>query len=290
MPCDSPYWVVPKGRFDKVPVPCGRCPNCKQRRVNDWTFRMLQEDKVSSSAYFITLTYDNEHVPLTEKGYMTLVKSIKKLNRKGKLCSYPHPKSVQAFIKRLRKDTSDKLRYYFAGEYGSLTFRPHYHLILFNLSDISLVEKHWKWGHVDIGTVSGRSIAYTTKYIDKKKRVPVHRNDDRLPEFSLMSKGLGLSYLSPAMRRYYSEDVTRMHVRSDGRFIAIPRYYRKHLFDDDDLAIQLDYIQSLVYDKDRVDEYRIKLLYGGTIDLDRYRDLEKEGRYLKFYNKQKLRE
>ena len=58
MPCDTPYSVKPKGWLNAIDVPCGKCPNCKKRRVNEWVFRLQEEDKVSSTSYFITLTYD----------------------------------------------------------------------------------------------------------------------------------------------------------------------------------------------------------------------------------------
>ena len=65
-------------------LPCGKCPNCYARRISGWSFRLMEEDKVSSSSYFITLTYDNP--PMSENGFMTLKKS-----------------DFQKFMKRLRK-------------------------------------------------------------------------------------------------------------------------------------------------------------------------------------------
>jgi len=78
MPCDNPYYVKnPTYPYDlsgdrEVPVPCGRCPLCLRRRVNQWIFRLQQEFKVSLNGFFVTLTYDNLTIPLTKKGWMTL--------------------------------------------------------------------------------------------------------------------------------------------------------------------------------------------------------------------------
>jgi hypothetical protein len=133
---------------------------------------------------FLTLTYDTAHVPITEKGYMTLCKS-----------------DVQLFLKRLRKSLPEsKIKYYAVGEYGGKTMRPHYHLILFG-ADFASAAKAWcvedrhtrkrcAIGQCHYGVVTGASVGYTLKYIQKPGKIPMHRNDDRVKEFSLMSKDL----------------------------------------------------------------------------------------------------
>ena len=186
--CDSPFYVEKNSNtanmgnprnLGKFPVPCGRCPPCKKRKVQQWVFRMMQEEKVSESSHFITLTYNTDNVPISENGFMTLDKA-----------------DWQKFMKRLRKRNTKKLRYYAVGEYGGKTDRPHYHAIIYNLDHEDLIAESWKIGTVHIGTVSGSSIAFTTKYIDKEKRIPMFERDDRLREFSLMSKGLGKNYIN----------------------------------------------------------------------------------------------
>lgn len=164
---------------DEVEVPCSKCPKCRARRISSWSFRLMQEDKVSESAHFITLTYGNTHVPITNRGFMSLAKD-----------------DVQKFFKRLRKQ-QDKLypdakpiRYYLAGEYGDKRKRPHYHAIMFN-AKLELIQPAWQKGEVYYGTVSEASVGYTMKYISKPSQIPMHKNDDRLKEFALMSKGLG---------------------------------------------------------------------------------------------------
>lgn len=102
-------------------------------------------------------------------------------------------RDVQLFLKRLRKshkDPNSPIKYYAVGEYGGRSRRPHYHIIAFS-TDISKVQPAWGLGNVHYGTVNGASIGYTLKYITKPKTVPKHMNDDREPEFSLMSKNWG---------------------------------------------------------------------------------------------------
>lgn len=160
-------------------VPCGKCPECTARRVSGWSFRLMQEEKNSISAHFITLTYDTNHVHITPNGFMGLKK-----------------RDLQLFFKRLRKAHAKdlafggkRIKYYACGEYGGRTLRPHYHVILFN-AKCELIQGAWQLGSVHYGKVSGASVGYTLKYISKPSKIPMHRNDDRLKEFALMSKGL----------------------------------------------------------------------------------------------------
>lgn len=171
--CLSPIRLT-KNVSREVDVPCGKCPKCTARRASGWSFRLTQHFKTVQSAQFVTLTYDTQHVPLTPRGFMTLSK-----------------RDCQLFFKSLRKahDKGTQIKYYIAGEYGGKTKRPHYHIILFN-AKIELIQKAWDKGQVHYGEVNEASIGYTLKYISKPSRIPEHQNDDRLPEFALMSKGL----------------------------------------------------------------------------------------------------
>lgn len=169
----TPMAVKQKHTQETASVPCGKCPDCVKRRTSQWSFRLMQEEKVSSSAHFITLTYDTSHAPITQAGYMSLQK-----------------RDLQLFFKRLRKVHANRIRYYAVGEYGGKTCRPHYHLILFN-ADIAKIQPCWNLGSVHYGQVSGASVGYTLKYMAKRGRIPMHKNDDRIPEFGLMSKRSG---------------------------------------------------------------------------------------------------
>jgi len=221
MACDSPLHILPKGHLEKIPVPCGKCPPCKLRRVNSWVFRLLEEEKVSTSAHFVTLTYNTDHVPITPNGFMGLRKS-----------------DFQDYMKRLRKLCPEhKLKYYACGEYGSKTQRPHYHAIVFNVPDKGMFFDAWSLhdnplGSVHVGSVSSDSVAYTMKYIDKSHWHKKHSRDDRPPEFALMSKGLGSNYITdPLVVAYHNRAPDVLYLtKLSGHKIAMPRYYRTKLF------------------------------------------------------------
>lgn len=176
----------------------------------------MQEYKVSNSAQFLTLTYDTLKVPITNKGYMNLSK-----------------RDLQLFFKRLRKrhGKNSNIRYYACGEYGSKTFRPHYHIILFN-ANRDFISPAWDLGHIHYGDVNEASTGYTLKYINKEKRIPIHQNDDRQKEFSLMSKGLGKNYISKNMVKWHKNDLENRFycALKDGKKIAMPRYYKDKIY------------------------------------------------------------
>ncbi|UIB81468.1 replication initiator protein [Flyfo microvirus Tbat2_156] len=219
-------------------VPCGKCAPCRLRRIQGWVFRLRQEEKVHTSSWFVTFTYDQP--PLSKAGLMTLCKP-----------------DLQNFFKRLRFNTKRKtIKYYACGEYGTNTKRPHYHAILFDATPEE-IEKAWlhnppedrvKRGLLHFGQVSDDSIAYTAKYMAKESKIPMWQGDDRLPEFSLMSKKLGSNYLTPAIIAYHKESFRSYLTMPGGATHAMPRYYRNRIFEEWELKHMNDCNQEQ-YDK-----------------------------------------
>jgi len=216
----------------------------------------MQEYLRSTNAYFVTFTYDDNSAPKTLKNFMSLSK-----------------KDFQLYMRRLRHDAGKGLKYYVCGEYGPLTYRPHYHAIIFNC-DLKYIigetakqaelhpeyyldgrfqfnEDNWKNGHITVGLVTGASIGYTLKYISKPRRVPMWNGDDRVPEFSLMSKGLGSNYLTPSKIQYHKQDPNnRLYCQIDGgKKIAMPRYYKTKIFQPHELQNIGEYFQNKAYDE-----------------------------------------
>lgn len=239
-------------RKDGQYCPCGRCPECKARRASAWSFRLMQQEKVSLSSYFLTLTYDTANVPITKNGFMSLDK-----------------RDLQLFFKRLRKidkTTGSLLKYYAVGEYGGRSRRPHYHVIAFS-TDVSKIQSAWKLGSVHYGTVTGASVGYTLKYITKKSSVPMHINDDRVREFSLMSKGLGACYLNEKMLKWHKDDLGgRVYVAIEGgKKITMPRYYKDRIYDSEERGYLKGYFE-------KVNEVRNqKMILQGEVPTERDR-------------------
>lgn len=159
-----------------TPLPCGSCLTCINNKRYRWVKRCMVEQKNWDFTYFITLTYADENLPFNSKtGEIEL--SVK---------------DFQKFIKYFRKLTSPyKCKYLCAGEYGSQTKRPHYHVIIFTnykldlkfmkyskveglesshpLFMCDLIDKAWKhkgwcWVAHDF---DGESFAYVVSYSNK---------------------------------------------------------------------------------------------------------------------------
>lgn len=234
-------------------IPCGKCPPCISRRTSGWSFRIMQEEKLATMpSLFITLTYSTTHVPISANGYKTLVKT-----------------DAQKFLKRLRKSAgvNNTIRYYLCGEYGLQRRRPHFHAILINCpSDI--IAKAWDKGEVYFGTVNEASVGYCLKYMCKPSFIKRNPRDDRAPEFSLHSKGLGKNYLGTFKKEKYAycniaeyrssgkcrirfihksvlhrpsasvnwhlrDKFQRMYCNlEDGKKVSMPRYYKAQIYHD----------------------------------------------------------
>lgn len=227
MQCISPLNVKNKSKDlnnqnQYVTVPCGKCLPCLKRRASHWSFRLNEEAKISSSAHFLTLTY--EICPSSKNGYNTLVK-----------------KDFQDFLKRLRKlCPTNKLKYYACGEYGSQTQRPHYHAIILNLprsigQNPQLMDQTWGHGHTMSVSSNQLTINYVVGYMNKGRFTPESEHDDRLPEFSLMSKKMGMNYLTPQMVKYYKDRRVACIVKEGGQIMSMPRYYKEKIFTKQEL-------------------------------------------------------
>ena len=227
-------------------IPCGQCTGCRIARSSDWTTRLVQESKFFLESCFITLTYNDEHLP--EHG--TLVK-----------------RDVQLFYKRLRFEFEPRrLRHFTAGEYGEQTARPHYHALLFGLAFLEdrrphsknkqgdqlytseTLDRLWGKGHCLIGNITVRSCSYVAQYAFKKingKRSDEHyRRVDPVTgetwllqkEFALMSTHPGIGY--EHYNRYADNMFARGSVIDRGRELPIPKYYDRLLKRDDPLRLE----------------------------------------------------
>lgn len=273
MACLSPIIIENLKDFERVPVPCGKCPACKKRRVDSWGFRLMQEDKISESSHFVTLTYDTRTIPITRNGFMTL-----------------HKPDFQNFMKRLRRQTGYKnIRYYACGEYGEKNKRPHYHAIIYNCPTVASYTLAWSltrngfmerynssveegkvylgnttskdwlqaeegrvsFGQIDVGQLSPDSAAYVAKYMDKKAGVGYFDRDDRVKEFSLMSKHLGECYLTDEVKQFHKDNLGDLYLtKAGGHRIAMPKYYRDKIFTDVEKERQLYMIHDAVEEKE----------------------------------------
>lgn len=180
----------------------------------------MHEASLYDNNCFITLTYDDDHLPTD-----------------GSL----HKHHYQKFMKRLRKKYAGKnIRYYHCGEYGDQTKRPHYHACIFNLDfsdrtqytiangvscDTSeILTDIWGHGFVTVGDLTFESAAYVARYIMKKvngamaeehyERVSFETGEvyQIQPEYTTMSRrpGIGSDWYEKYKDNVYPQDAIYM--------------------------------------------------------------------------------
>lgn len=242
-----------------VTIPCGNCVGCRLDYSRQWANRCLLEMQYHDSAYFVTLTYNDLHVPRSDYVDVSTGELVPALTLRKR--------DFQLFMKRLRKRFTDqKIRFFAAGEYGSTTFRPHYHAILFGLKldDLQFyknqrgynyyisqsLQECWSvrekvkgvlspltpLGFVVVGQVTWETCAYTARYVMKKLKGPeadFYANHNVEPPFTLMSRKPGIA------RQWYEDhpdcydyEYINVSTPTGGKKFRPPRYFDQ-LFDLD---------------------------------------------------------
>lgn len=229
--CSNPY------RQDGQEFSCYVCLSCRINRRRLWTARMMLEAAGHEYSSFVTLTYDEDHIP--EDGCVS-------------------PRELGLFFKRLRRLLEpQKVRFFAVGEYGDYTERPHYHLALFGLMPADHVApavqlktrvrcrcvicRAWTLGVVDVGFLNVHSAGYIAGYVLKYM---TKKDDDRLrgrhPEFTRMSlrPGIGVKGAEEIARFVTSEEGSRFITRGEGvpsvirfngRRYSVGRYLRNRI-------------------------------------------------------------
>lgn len=228
---------------------CGQCLPCRIKRRKVWAHRIIMESYCHTENSFLTLTYANDRLPMMYvSGCQEPVSTLAAVH-------------LQRFLKRLRKAVAPlRFRFFGVGEYGDVTWRPHYHLILFGMPtcrrgltrrdaitkepqafdccDVCrLVHEKWGYGHVYLGAVNKDTAEYVAKYTIKKL---TSGDDDRLggrnPEFSRMSNRRGIGFdalweISDALMKYGLEDRDDVPyaLRHGNKHYGLGRYLREKL-------------------------------------------------------------
>ena len=206
-------------------------------RSRQWAVRLMHEKRFHEESSFLTLTYDDDHLPA--HGSLNL-------------------KHFQDFMKRYRKRLGyKKLRFFHAGEYGEKLGRPHYHAIIFGDSllegatDIEttdrgdttwrspLLSELWPAGLNRVGRVTFESCAYVARYVTKKvsgNRAAGHYERfsestgevyELKPEYCTMSRRPGIGALH--FQKFSSEIYPSDEVVSRGFKSKPPKFYDRLL-------------------------------------------------------------
>ncbi len=237
---------IENGYEMKSSFPCGKCTPCRITRLQEWTCRLLLEMKTNLWTYYLTLTYSDFDLPPNGE----LMKT-----------------DLQDFLKRLRKNTNIKLRYFAVGEYGDKKGRPHYHLLVFSNREFGIKmgynkkkkrdivvdsDFHKAWytnSFVDVdplfGSKSQRHVAgYVSGYVLKKLANIEENREGETPTFILTSRkpGLGAEYAQIIAKRLknisvglpgvdgvnFTKDL--FMIKIDGKKYPLGRYMREQIY------------------------------------------------------------
>ena len=68
--------------IDRILIPCGKCVSCRLKKSRDWSVRLMCEKRVTlRKSYFLTLTYDDDHLESCSLIPDHLTKFMKDLRR-----------------------------------------------------------------------------------------------------------------------------------------------------------------------------------------------------------------
>lgn len=247
-----------------VQVPCGRCLECRLEQTRVWANRCVLEAKQWKYNYFVTLTYNDDTMPINDQGVPTI-----------------RYEDVQKFLRKLRYclGKNVNLRYLVGCEYGNKANtpplgRPHYHFILFNcplkdltqdfreainvdydknmnamsckfihhqkpnneagLSYSKLIHKCWDYkGNISVGEFSYDCAAYISQYCTKKINP---QNLEAIRYWNVMQEvvhcstrpGIGADYFKTHPEdEVYQNDHIIVAGRGSSHVAAVPRYFDK---------------------------------------------------------------
>lgn len=227
-------WEGKKTGLPELKLPCGKCPECCKDYYTGWATRGSRELARWPTSLFITLTYNDEHLPPDN--------SLRK-------------KDVQDFIKRVKRrfhsTKENPIRQIYCGEYGEHTHRPHYHCLLFNLEFSDKREHYktpqghqvyrskelddlWPFGFAEFGYATPGSVAYIFKYILKKKS-----RKEKLEPLLLERDGITYEVAhefveasrNPGIGAHIREtnSLKKGFLSVNGVRTKLPKYYSEHL-------------------------------------------------------------
>lgn len=196
-----------------IRVPCGKCDGCLMDRSRLWADRVTVEAASWPWNWFVTITYDNKHLPPFD---------------------YDYKRELSLYVKRVRNKFGKGVRFFASFELGAKTLRPHFHVIFFNLhlTDLRLfnnagpdplyespvLSSCWPFGMSVIGKVTPESAAYVARYTMKKA-------GDRTGFINMSRKpGIGCAFFLDNFDRISRNKAYPVGL---GRVAPPPRYFKR---------------------------------------------------------------
>lgn len=192
-------------------VPCGKCSECAKKKATSWGVRAYREFLFApaNSVRFVTITYDDEHIPFTSAGHQTL-------------SSFDCKRFLKSFRQSMFRKYSCIIRFMCSGEYGSRTFRPHYHFLFYGipptLTNVELrqiIGSAWhRCSVIDVQYPKNANSSgfYIGKYMSKngyaRARAIYLDDSEFVMPFKRSSIGFGYQFSKSEIAYYLAEDIS----------------------------------------------------------------------------------
>lgn len=239
------------GRYGYTLIPCGKCIGCRLDYSAEWANRGYCEAKMHENNYFVTLTYDPDHIHIDE--YLEDREGFTWVNE-GDWNGNLYPKELTQFIKSLRQKMKrdygdDGIRFMACGEYGSKGARPHYHIIFFGLNlpaetffepqiinkniyyRNKIIEDIWTKGFSNVGEANWNTISYVARYITKKINgegsEQLYAANGKIKEFMRVSRmpGIGEPYYQKHKDEIYKNGYITIKNLEGTHKVTPPTYF-----------------------------------------------------------------
>lgn len=220
------------GLIDRpMQVPCGKCLGCQRAKANEWALRCQHETESHDANSFVTLTYDDEHLPsdggLHHSDFQKFIHRLRKRIKRG-------------MIKGVNPET--KIKYFMCGEYGESFGRPHFHVGFFGIDfpdkvhfSISgsnsqytseVLTDLWPLGFHTIGSLNFATAQYTAKYSMKQQGVDYELLGVK-PPYRVASNGIGKDFAL----KFSSDYANHGNIMINEHINPVPEYYIKQMSD-----------------------------------------------------------
>lgn len=203
--------------YRTLEIACGQCHGCRMKRSTDWATRCMHEKQLHRHSAYITLTYNDEHLPenynLRYRDFQLFMKRLRKaafstsMGRNEQLLTGSNTATTSdassgptleqtASSQQLERHpkATPTIRFYMGGEYGERNGRPHYHALLFGIDfgdrkylkttpagakiyTSEILGKLWPHGFSSTADLTWRSAAYVARYVMKKRTGDGERNE-----------------------------------------------------------------------------------------------------------------
>ncbi len=166
-----PNQVGLENPYKSFPLNCSKCISCRGTLASQWTSRYCNEYSMNEQNTVLTLSYSDENLP-----------------KYGSLNPDHTDKFLASIRRELLKKYNIKIKYALIGEYGGLTHRPHYHILIFGWDPTDkevyqkktatssalwlseFIQKHWPYGLAFIGEFNQGTAQYVADHNSHKIR------------------------------------------------------------------------------------------------------------------------